>query len=85
MATKRVAPEKHGEAEVSIPAHAIPEIRSAIIAGMSAVGEIERLQNVAGLLKMAGDPIPEELRATHPGCVTLAEFASALLWLEAAA
>lgn len=77
MATKSV------DQDVSIAAAAIPSLRKAIILGMVATGEIERLQTLASLAALGGNPWPEEQRAIHPaGGEVLADFADALYWLE---
>ena len=70
---------------VSLPAEALPELRRVIAFGMSAIGEIQRLQNLAALDKLAGSPWPEDRRAIHPcGYNVIADFASALMWLDCA-
>ncbi|MFT4197514.1 MAG: hypothetical protein QM601_06320 [Pseudoxanthomonas sp.] len=74
------------EDEVSLPANAVASLRKAVVLGMVAVGEIERLQQLSEWAEMSGKPWPEEQRAIHPaGHELLADFADALYWLEVAA
>lgn len=73
------------EASVSLPENAIPSLRKAIVYGMVATGEIERLQRLSAFAEMGGEPWPEEQRAIHPaGHEILSDFADALYWLEVA-
>ena len=70
--------------EYRLESDAITAIRRALIVGLTACGEIERLQDEQGRHKIAGGRIPEELDALHPTGTTdvAAQFADALAYLE---
>ncbi len=61
-------------------------IRRALLVGLSSLGEVERLVNAQELAKLAGDNIPDELRAlqTTGDANTISEFACALRFFEPA-
>lgn len=70
---------------VTLPAEAMPDIRKAIAIGMSATAEIERIENIIEISELGGSKVQKELHPVHPtGGLVLADFASALMWLDCA-
>jgi len=61
-------------------------IRHALIVGLAAYGEIERLVNEQAILESCGIGMPEGMRVVHPtgSPVTVSEFATALALLDSA-
>ena len=62
----------------------VSEIRHALLIGLACHGEIERLTNLHECLALTSDPAPAEFKPTNPSASpeTIADFASALLYLE---
>jgi hypothetical protein len=62
----------------------IKDIRAALLVGLHSYGEIDRLLSLQLAHELAGDPVPEELRASHPtgGSAIVCVFAAALTALE---
>jgi hypothetical protein len=71
---------------LTLEADQVVSIRRALLVGLAAYGEIERLANVQQLKEMCRHEIPEDDRVIHPtGCSdTVGEFADALRLLELA-
>ena len=59
-------------------------IRRALLVGLSAYGECERLDNLFLIAKMAERPLPDEHSPLHPtgSADTVSEFATALRYLD---
>lgn len=62
----------------------IATIRHAILVGLSAFGELERLQNEVVIFDRLGEPVPEGLRpiGVSGDAAAISRFAEALLNLE---
>jgi hypothetical protein len=69
---------------ITLDREAVAAIRRALLIGLSSFGEIERIDNQCGLIKIGGDNVPEGLTPIHPtgSCDTIGEFAAALRYLE---
>lgn len=65
-------------------AYRVGTIRKALYAGLASFGEIERLQNAAGIYELGGNEVPKELRAIHQtgASDTVIQFADALRFLD---
>ncbi|HYC38058.1 MAG TPA: hypothetical protein VEC19_16635 [Usitatibacter sp.] len=62
----------------------IEAIRRALLTGLAAYGEVERLTNQVEVLKAINREVPEGLQVQHPtgSADTVREFAEALRMLE---
>jgi hypothetical protein len=72
---------------VELEAEQVAGIRHALLIGLAAYGEIERLCNARQIRETCGKEVPEDLRAMHPtgAADTVGQFADALRSLENAA
>lgn len=76
------ATEKVGE--ITLDAEQVMAIRRAVLVGLSAYGEIERLCDAVAIAERGGTKIEDGLRPLHPtaSAETVSEFADALRYLE---
>ena len=83
MTGDNVMTEKQAD-EITFDAEQIKTIRRAVLVGLSAYGEIERLCNAVEIAERGGSKIDNELRPLHPtaSAETVSEFADALRYLE---
>ncbi len=70
--------------ELTIDIEAVASVRRMLLIGLSAYGEIERLDARWDLVNRAGEHPDEELKPIHPTgcCDTVSQFADALLYLD---
>lgn len=64
----------------------ISAIRHALLIGLESFGELERVIDEAGKLKLIGQQLPDEITPIHPTGLndTISGFVSALRYLEQA-
>lgn len=66
--------------DCSLPRHAFGEIRRALVYGLHAHGEVERIRDFANVEK---EKMPSDFpHPAAPGDFALQEFANALLWID---
>jgi hypothetical protein len=77
-------PSNHTAIKHVLNAEEVTTIRRALLVGLTSFGEIERLRDAADGFEMAGVPVAEQLKATHPTGApdTASDFAAALSFLE---